>query len=81
MKIKTIRAKDMRPDGSCTTCICHYTECEHRIEDREIEIRRSENIKRAVESHRQRDLAGICLSHELESDEFSTRWEKAEAIA
>ena len=69
------------PDGTCPQCIRDYAGCTfHRTEDRARDARRSENIRRVLDAWHQRELAAICLRHELESDEFGTRWEKAERI-
>lgn len=75
-----MKAKDMKPDGRCMTCIEHYEDCEHRLEQMERERRRSENVSRLLAAHRQHDIARVCLDRELESDELSTRWHKAETI-
>ena len=42
--------------------------------------RRSEAIRLAAEAHRRNDIERTCARHELESDEFMSREEKAAAI-
>ena len=57
-----------------TRCAYHLTEENRR------EKSTSEAIRHAVEVGREADLARVCIRHELESDEFSTRFEKAARI-
>lgn len=69
------------PDGSCIGCLNNLPRCEfHEIEERAREKAARETLARVVERSRQNDLARICARHELESDEMSTRWQKAEAL-
>ena len=69
------------PNGACVACLNHLPRCDyHQAEEVAREKRARENLAHFVEARRERDLAGICLQYELESDEGGTRWEKAARI-
>lgn len=66
--------------GTCMTCVNDYLFCEHRMEEKAAEERLSKTVMHCVESAQLRNLQRIASRHELESDEFSTAYEKALAL-
>ena len=75
-----MNAPTLRPDGSCPACIggwqCAFHQAEGVRRDRE-KYARLRDVCRIAAG---RDIARVCLRYELESDEFSTREQKALAI-
>lgn len=67
-------------DGTCLTCIYQYCDCEHRELDRKRDLDRSKALIWAANKHKQVDSARLCMAHALESDEFCTRFDKADAL-
>ena len=82
MKIpKQIAAPVIRPDGSCTQCgsghQCAFHSQEGLRRDREM----GATLRRVCASYKANEIARICATHEIESDEFFTREEKAAQFA
>lgn len=63
----------------CLTCILDYLLCEHRKESEEREKQRSMAL-RNLPSAKESTIAHLIARHELESDEFQTREQKAERL-
>ena len=63
--------------GTCLTCLDSYPLCEHRTEERGAAQRVSKAVAKCVESLKTGNLQRIASRHELESDEFSTAFQKA----
>lgn len=66
--------------GTCMTCVNDYLWCEHRIEEKAARKRLSKAVMHCVESAEIDNLQRIASRYELESDEFSTAYEKASAL-
>jgi|LakMenEpi03Aug12_release.lakeMendotaPanAssembly.Ray.scaffolds.fasta_scaffold881022_3 hypothetical protein len=80
MKAKNILKSDSMHGmkaGTCLTCLDSYLLCEHRAEERSAEQRVSKAVAKCVESLKAGNLQRIASRHELESDEFSTAFQKA----
>ncbi len=63
---------NIQPDGSCLTCIFHYTECEHHAENAKAYDRKWREVGLAAQGLRRAEIDRICGRYELESDEFMT---------
>ena len=66
--------------GTCMTCVNDFLFCEHRAEEKEAGKRLSKAVMQCVESTKLGNLQRIASRYELESDEFSTAFEKASAL-
>ena len=80
MKAKNILKSDSAHGmkaGTCLTCLDSYPLCEHRAEERSAAQRVCKAVAKCVESLKTGNLQRIASRHELESDEFSTAFEKA----
>lgn len=74
-----MNAPTLRPDGSCPACVGGW-KCVYHIErDAQRDRERSETLRRVCAGIREARIMEICARHELESDEFLTREQKAEA--
>ena len=66
--------------GTCVTCVNDFLFCEHRAEEKAAGKRLSKAVMHCVESTKIDNLQRIASRYELESDEFSTAYEKALAL-
>lgn len=66
--------------GTCMTCVNDYLFCEHRAEEKETGKRLSKAVIHCVESTKIDNIQRIASRYEMESDEFSTAFEKALAL-
>ena len=66
--------------GTCMTCVNDFLFCEHRAEEKAAGKRLSKAVMHCVESTKIDNLQRIASRYELESDEFSTAYEKASAL-
>jgi len=66
--------------GTCMTCVNDYLWCEHRIEEKAAQKRLSKVVMQCVESTKLGNLQRVASRYELESDEFSTAYEKASGL-
>ena len=66
--------------GTCMTCVNDFLFCEHRVEEKAAGKRLSKAVMQCVESTKIDNLQRIASRYELESDEFSTAFEKALAL-
>ena len=71
---------DTYPDGACKACVGGWKCAFHIAEDEERERRMSDVLRQAVAGIRATRIARVCARFELESDEFLTREQKAEAM-
>lgn len=68
------------PDGACKACL-GGNKCDWHIErDAENDRKRSEMLRRVCAGIRANEIGRVCSRYELESDEFMTREQKAEAL-
>ena len=80
MKAKNILKSDSvygMKAGTCLTCLDSYPLCEHRAEEKSAAKRVCKAVAKCVESLKSGNLQRIASRHELESDEFSTAFQKA----
>lgn len=69
------------PSGACVACIHNLPCCGfHRAERDAEDNARSENISHLLAAARRQDIDAASMRHGLESDEFSTRTQKAKQI-
>lgn len=68
------------PDGACKACAGGWKCAYHIAEDAERDRQMSAVLRRACEGIRINRIARVCARFELESDEFLTREQKAEAM-
>lgn len=66
--------------GTCMTCVNDFLFCEHREEEKSDRKRLSKAVMHCVESTKIDNLQRIASRYGLESDEFSTAYEKALAL-
>ena len=71
---------DFYPDGACKACAGGWKCAFHIAEDAEREKRRHEVLRRTVAGIQQTRIYRVCARFELESDEFLSREQKAEAM-
>lgn len=84
MKTKplAVKAPVINPDGTCSSCtsgggwVCAF----HRAESLRQDERNAQTLRRVVENARHHEIYRVCAQHELESDEFQTREDKARHI-
>jgi nucleoid-associated protein YejK len=62
------------------TCFNDFLFCEHRIEEKAARKRLSKAVMQCVESTKIDNLQRVASRYELESDEFSTAYEKASGL-
>lgn len=67
-----------RADGSCSACVGGWQCAWHQAEGVRVDRERGEMLRAVSANARKYDIAHLCARFELESDEMTTREQKAE---
>lgn len=71
---------DAYPDGACKACVGGWKCAFHIEQDAERDRQWSATLRQTVAGIQQTSIYRVCARFELESDEFLTREQKAEAM-